>query len=498
MAPASIFPLAVAVASVVGWLAVLAVFAVWTRNPHVTAAPPTSELGTETPAVVNLVTGGWRLRGDAAAATVLDLAAQGLLEVEEIGPDLSLVRLRNRTGPRPLRPYEAMVYDRVRQLARDGVVATQALAEGQRDVGRWWRGFRNQVVRDGRRLGLCRRRWARSQLIALGVLASVPAAGAAWAAWALSTQADRSDNAHGAAAGVFVALLSLLGALNTERGTPAGAAAAGRWLGVRAHLAGNPRFAETPAAGVTIWGRHLAYAAALGLAGRAVRSLPIGRPADDRHAWSDYGGMWHLVRVRYRRRWPLWGISPGQAVGRAFIVLLPVTGVVFVALVLGAAFLGWDLNPFPPALAVGLLVAAVPVAFAVSDLASRATVEGQIVRLRQFQTGKDCAVFRLALDTGRRRDVVAYGISGGLFDELVEGDQVRVRVGRLLGWVGRADIITPSRYRSAVPLGGPAEGGQAEDQADHAPGGQHHGDLAQLPRAGRLHARERRRQEDRA
>ena len=43
--------------------------------------------------------------------------------------------------------------------------------------------------------------------------------------------------------------------------------------------------------------RPLAYAAALGLADRAVVSLPISSPADDSRAWSDYGGMWHLVDV---------------------------------------------------------------------------------------------------------------------------------------------------------------------------------------------------------
>ena len=55
--------------------------------------------------------------------------------------------------------------------------------------------------------------------------------------------------------------------------------------------------------------------AALGLAPRAVASLPIASPADDRRAWSDYGGMWHVVDVRYRGRGPLglalWGRGAG-------------------------------------------------------------------------------------------------------------------------------------------------------------------------------------------
>ncbi|WP_371666161.1 MULTISPECIES: DDE-type integrase/transposase/recombinase [unclassified Streptomyces] len=66
----------------------------------------------------------------------------------------------------------------------------------------------------------------------------------------------------------------LMGRLNGERGTRRGAEVAGRRLDVPEHLATSGLFGRQPAVSVTLWGRHLACAAALGLAPRAV-ALPV-------------------------------------------------------------------------------------------------------------------------------------------------------------------------------------------------------------------------------
>ena len=50
------------------------------------------------------------------------------------------------------------------------------------------------------------------------------------------------------------------------RDTPAGSAAAARWLGVADYLRANDSFRDTPPAGVAIWDRLLAYGTALGVA----------------------------------------------------------------------------------------------------------------------------------------------------------------------------------------------------------------------------------------
>ncbi|WP_169987630.1 DUF2207 family protein [Microbispora sp. H10836] len=443
-------PAWVAAAAATGlWLLLLLALAVAKRNPDVEPGPATGELAGHSPAVVDLITGNWRLCDEAVSATLLDLAARGVLAVEEIGPELSLVRLRKEPGG--LRPYERLVYDHVRSLAVDGVVATGALAEGSRDLGRWWKSFRKKVIVEAREQGLSRPRWSRAHALLLSLAASVPSVAIGIAVSIDDTRTHR-DGGVGAAIVSFALLLALMGRLNGERGTAEGAGAAAHWLGVREHLRATGRFAEQPAASVTIWGRHLAYAAALGLAPRAVRSLPVSTPADDNRAWSDYGGMWHVVDVRYPSRL-LWGRPPGRTIGRGFIAGWFAGFFSWILLVLAAAFGVWpDGLVLPAALAVGLAVAGLPIMYAISDLGGTATVEGQIARLRRFQDGGKANddpkwTYWCAIDEGVSREVRAMCLSEEMWHPLREGDKVRAVVGRRLGWIRRIDVIEDSRPR---------------------------------------------------
>jgi hypothetical protein len=440
----------VAAATLGLWFLLLAALAFATRNPDVAAGPPTSELRDESPALVDLITGGWLLCEEAVSATLLDLAAKGAVQIEEIGPELSLVRLREPRAS--LTAYEKLVHDHVSSLAVDGVVATGALAEGARNLGRWWKSFRKKVIAEAREKGLSRARWTRAQAALLTVTAAVPSIALGIA---LSATADAKDGAAGVYPGVvvFVLLVARLKKLNGERGTAEGAKVAGYWLGVRAHLAAGGGFAEQPAAAVTIWGRHLAYAAALGLAGRAVTSLPISVAADDSRAWSDYGGMWHVVNVRYPRR-ILWGREPWPVLfggpGAAFVIGLWV----WVLGILASAFLGWPEPLTRPVVYVAWIVGAgVPVAFAITDMTTSTEVEGQIVRLRSFRVGSNDSgpkyTYWLALDDGQQRDVKAFGIEAAKWSPLEEGDLVRARIGRRLGWVKEIEVVRRSRHRGA-------------------------------------------------
>ncbi|MBO4270941.1 DUF2207 family protein [Microbispora triticiradicis] len=445
-----------AAAAVTGlWLLLLLALAAATRNPDVEAGPATANLAPQSPAVVDLITGGWRLCDEAASATLLDLAARGVVGVEEIGPELSLVRMRGEPGG--LRPYERLVYDHVRSLAVDGVVATGALAEGSRDLGRWWKSFRRKVIAEAREQGLSRARWSRAHAALLTVAAALPAA-------AIGVAANISDKDHeagiGAAVVSFAGLLALMGRQGGERGTAEGARAAAHWLGVRAHLGTTGRFAEQPAASVTIWGRHLAYAAALGLAPRAVTSLPVSTPADDSRAWSDYGGMWHVVDVRYPSRL-LWGRPPGSAVVRGLAAGWFAGFFAWILLVAASAFDVWPRGlVVPAALLAGLAVAGPPILFALSDLTGPVTVEGQVVRLRRFRDGGkggDNArwTYWCAIDEGRApevgaREVRAMCLSGDMWESLREGDRVRAAAGRRTGWIRRIEVIEGSRLRNAA------------------------------------------------
>ncbi|GII78998.1 hypothetical protein Sru01_39800 [Sphaerisporangium rufum] len=437
------------------WLLLLTAMALATRSPRVSAGPPTAELRPESPALVDLITGGWRLCEEATSATLLDLAARGVVQIEEVGPELSLVRLPGGHRERPpLTAYEKLVLDHVTSLATGGVVATGALAEGSRHLGRWWSSFRRKVIAEARAAGLSRSRWSRWQAIFLTAAAAVPGIAIGVAVAATADDGDKGGGFGAAVIGMAM-LTALMDRFNGERGTAEGARVAGHWLGVRAHLAATGRFPEQPAAAVTIWGRHLAYAAALGLARRAVAGLPVSVPADDGRAWSDHGGMWHVVNVRYPRR-VLWGRPPwpvllaGPLAGLAIGFWLWVIGLV------AGALLDWPRGPLTLLAQLGgVLAAAVPIGFALADLATTTELVGRIVRLRAVQVGSSGDgppkyVYWVALDDGRNRDVKALGIAEADWRPLAEGDVVRLRVGRRLGWVQAVETLERSRHRGSA------------------------------------------------
>src|SRR5689334_1988208 len=129
------------------------------RRPH--EAPATSELRDEPPAVVNLITHQWKVTASAAAATLLDLADRGYVDIVQVSPEQDIVELR-RTGrdARELQPYERQVLDHLRRTAVDGVVPANALTAGPAAVSdRWWRRFRLSVEQDARRRGVSRLRF---------------------------------------------------------------------------------------------------------------------------------------------------------------------------------------------------------------------------------------------------------------------------------------------------------------------------------------------------
>ncbi|GAA4593905.1 hypothetical protein GCM10023194_59400 [Planotetraspora phitsanulokensis] len=447
----------IAAAAAVGlWLLLLLAFATATRTPEVKAAPATGALGEESPAIVDLLTGDWRLTNEAASATVLDLAAKGALAIEEIGPELSLVRLRRDPGD--LNAYERLVYEHVRSLAVDGVVATGALAEGSRDISRWWKSFRKKVIVEARAQGLSRPRWSRAQaaLLTTTAVAVAVLAGIAAEVSGFGSNVSDEEGSPGVAVGFFcfLVLAGLMSKLNGERGTKRGAELAGRWLGVRDHLAATGRFGEQPAASVTIWGRHLAYAAALGLAPRAVTSLPITTPADDSRAWSDYGGMWHPVHVRYRSR-RFWGRKPLTMIGQGLLAGMMIGVWVFIILLVATSFDYWPqalLTPTP--ILVGGIIAALPIIYTIIDYSGNTVIQGQIVRLRTFGESSGDSPSNLtyycAIDEGRAREVLAYGLPSELYGPLNEGDLVRAVAGKRMGWIRKVEVLEPARARGTA------------------------------------------------
>jgi hypothetical protein len=80
---------------------------------HTTAG---GDLGPEPPAVAGMLCRGGRVGDEAAAATLLDLAARHVVDVEETDAQLSLCRIR-QPGAAGLAPYERRILSYVDALA---------------------------------------------------------------------------------------------------------------------------------------------------------------------------------------------------------------------------------------------------------------------------------------------------------------------------------------------------------------------------------------------
>ena len=181
---------------------------------------------------------------------------------------------------------------------------------------KWWKQFRSAVSADARDRGLSRPRWARRHLLVLGLFAVAPAGLAAAAFAALPSTSSSSKDDNSVFGYIFVAivvwavLMAVPRHLRAERDTSKGLAVAGRWLGLRAQLAGDDNFAQQPPTAIAIWDRLLSYGAAMGVAPGAVRPLPMGAESEAQ-AWTAYGGRWRLVHVRYPKGIPPgWGRTP--------------------------------------------------------------------------------------------------------------------------------------------------------------------------------------------
>ena len=423
-----------AVLTAVGWLVAAAVLyrAGCPANPPV--GPQTLDLGPEPPAVANCLVNGLRVSAEAVPATVLDLAARGVLEIEERGPGAYYVRVRE-VGDEVLTPYELRVLLHLEGLARDGVVPALALTTGSGEQSRrWMLRFANAVVADAQRRGLSRDRLDRGRSALLGAAALIPAA----LIWAATDEIEVGVVAFGGA----LALLGWIKARNPQQVTAEGIAATSRWLGVRAALAENDVFDTRSPLEVPLWSRLLAYGAALGAAGAAARGLPLGEESHTR-AWSASGGRWRMVRIAYPRMWPIgWGLSPLLAfvfgVGTAgfgglmlfsLAPALDATGVGLLA-VAAAAF---------PCAAIGIGVTLV--ATAVADLGVGTSVTGPILRLRVIGSDRRRRHY-VAVDDGSSSTIRALILDPLRFSRLTQGDVVSVEVGRALGDVRSIQVVS--------------------------------------------------------
>ena len=412
--------IAATAAATAPWLLAVAIVYLKRRPNKPEPGPPTLDLGDEPPAIANLLVHDFRVTRDAVPATLLDLAARRLVEIEEREPGSYVCRLEKRSDGE-LTSYERRVMELLRSRASGDIVPTEALTTGPKaESSRWWKGFQKEVVADAQQRGLCLDildgktfRWltfaALGPAVVLGLLAGTRAGLVYWVA-------------------AFFFLGVVMG-LHTQRDTPAGLAAASRWLGVRAKLAEDEAFRTQAPIAVTLWERHLAYGAAFGLATATVRAIPMGAESDHR-AWSSYGGQWRAVRIRYPHLVPPgWGLHP-------LIVLLRAV------LALGAAFVGLWLAQdvgnagvlFVSSLVAVAAVAGLALLWALVDLGSTKDVTGQILRLRTHGD-KDDKRYYVAVDDGASATIRAWRIKPELYSPLHQYEVVTATITRNLRYV---------------------------------------------------------------
>jgi hypothetical protein len=445
----------VALVTLAGYFVVFAVLAVLTRPRRPDPAPASMDIpGDEPPAVAGFLSNTWKVPRSAVPATLIDLAARGIVDIEQVRPEEFNVRLRDRS-PAQLTSYEARVYDHVRGLADDrGVVPCRALTTGPEQQSKnWWKSFRAEVVGDAKQRGLSRNRWKGSQLVLLAVIAAIPAIlGFVAVAVAYSHDSSNSSNDDPTLlplAGWFV-LVSMPMWFRAQRETMRGSQVASRWLGLGHYLADDDSFNDAPVASVAIWKRYLSYGAALGVAPAAVAALPMGSESVHR-AWSKESGRWRLVHITYRRWPPRYGQSPKTIITHAVLTGLPAAVVVgFTAaffarvasssastdadrqlrdigmLVLAAAFL----------VAIAFLIAAVVyLAYAIDDRRNETNMRGRILRRRVKRSDNRVETW-LAVDDGTEVPTLrALLIPGEAPNELAQGCLVDLSVTRHFKYV---------------------------------------------------------------
>lgn len=436
------------------------------------AVPPEFNLP---PAVVCLLVHGGNSAPQAAAATLLDLAAVDRLAIAQPGPDptSSTIAIGNPGKRRTeLLPYEAKVFDRVNDLIVANAPQPSSLGDLGRqhrnDRSRWNRWLEDAVITDAVGRGLLVERGNRIVwLFVLGnVLSCTLGLGLATAVLGLFIPADRTGEWYSIGllfglSGCFVLPMAmgsfaLMGRrVDRYRPTRAGRRATGYWLGVRRWLRGHDGFAELPPAAVQVWGQYLSYGSALGVNGYATAAVGLtgDRPSE---VGSVYGGQFRVLQVRY----------PGRLAGIA-------TRTRIVAVLLGTALLavaarwwvasgadrwatadraGW-LGPVPVALGgIVALLLGYGLIRGVLDLTVPTGVRGLVVARTELRVGRtlpNTAVYAIVVDTGHGGLTRAWLATRTVGEKIALNTVVDLRARR---WSRRIADTQPRRLHPPVTI----------------------------------------------
>lgn len=441
------------------WFLIYAMCRVATRPALPAAAPATMDLGPESPALVSFLVGRWSMTENAAESTLLDLAARKFFELRQPGLDPMQTTVHvpatapdaNATAAQMdgLRPYERSVLDRIRGLARGGVVPITALTFRDAAESKSWNSrLRTAVIDEARAAGLSRRRFGKGVVTLLVVSAAL--AGVVIGLIAVRYGFGRpEDDKPGFGAGIvaFAVLSAIAGRAMGERDTPLGRAVAARWLGVRDWLRGHDQFDELPPASVAIWDRYLGYGAAVGATRLASQVLDL-EMGNRKLVWSSFGGTWHRVRVRYPSFWPHYGRPTSSQVIRGLIIAM-----------IGGLLLRF-LSTWSPLPGLVLLLLGVYLLIRAGlDLAMTREITGEVLWRENWKSksgGEDEPpvpwLDYLAIDDGSADRTVAWGVPIASETSCRDGDTVTVTVRPWSRRVVTLSVVGQGRDREIAPV----------------------------------------------
>lgn len=214
------------------------------------------------PALVAVVAGdGVVLDRRAAAATVVHLAARNVLRIDGYGSDRFVATCSATSDPALSATDRVVLEALTRRLGgTGGVVFDGALWSEDRPA--WWRSYRRAVLRDAYRRGLIRREFPIATTYAAILAAALVGA--------LLADFSVPGLLGALAATAFFATLPYFAGWEL---TAAGEREQSSWRAFGRFLRTHSELQDATPPAVTVWGNHLAYATALGLAPECERIL---------------------------------------------------------------------------------------------------------------------------------------------------------------------------------------------------------------------------------
>jgi hypothetical protein len=409
-----------------------------------------AEAPAASPAVVDLLVHSGRLTGDALAATVVDLAARGWVHLEQVTTGQVLCRIGHAAPPgEVLAGHEQLTMELLCARAVDGVVPAGALGQGVvEEADRWWNRFTTAVMAEADDAGLAKGPgiWS-GTLFGFGLWLLV---GLVWIGCLVAAVTVDDPDLSMVFAACWVGVGLWAGYLADSPGrrttlTPDGIDLGSRWIAMREQVLDLLPDELGPAA-VTVRGRTLAYACAVGTAPSVARGLPRG-PDSARDAWVRRGGLWRQVRLRYALRMPRgWGRPPLTTILPALVGVL-LAGALFV-------ITRDDVEPLLGGAALVLLVVAGSELLAgVHDVLTRPMeIEGPVVA-RWYFAGSRWNPWRdlvprrwyVVIDDGTSSSLRGLRVSEDAFHKAHRGDVAHARVGRAQGFVHEIDVSPAPR-----------------------------------------------------